>query len=707
MSTQAKKEEITLTLIEAVETLSHIVDLDIDQNRGFIQESTLLNEDRPIVQDVKHWLSAEDAGVTVNVIKKTFRVVLKYLKNVFDEDYSRNCGSQTLERIKTMMVLVGEAAKKLDKYTELFHRSRVASITGLKEYKQLQDFYVNHIAHKIDDRTLGRLVLELSKGTPKERGVKLVGRHNNEANHVFMDLDSVKKDTEYELFFLRKEDGSRFFSPRLIRNIKLVNDFGEGGALDRTSDLLFDMEFLQDRVAFANAKNICEVAKDPIEKFFQTAIHTTNRPIVELLNKALIALKMATNTSNLEHHLPVKNCFSYFSNFQLFLRECLISYDYQRIIAYALEKQSKLDAVIVKLVNSLCTALYTQFRGTQLSEAVHKLIQESNGYVVKDHQEAIKCSKTLSGGLAGEYAALVKSFKRYSGGYLNKILASLEEGDCRSFDPLSQGNLPSFLYSLYVDDFKCLVARWPSPTFQEVINKASINEEFKAFVRSFGDEDAVRKCLLFNFQDRVSWKESARCDALEDLSETSNDHLNVVTIAKDTEFYHQLSPYNNQNQAEAFMKEFKNQLENRASGYFFPEKIRKELLHGFVDRAMSAVHRIFFSGKNMLLREHRMDFIEIFYLFLELKIIDCIQPDIVALSCKDGLDITSTAAAELFVFLKMSGQERLSEGDRETLDAVLYGPCLLTRERIIMPDRFERFLRAVKVIEAVREQYGR
>ena len=90
MSTQAKKEEITLTLIEAVETLSHIVDLDIDQNRGFIQESTLLNEDRPIVQDVKHWLSAEDAGVTVNVIKKTFRVVLKYLKNVFDEDYSRN-----------------------------------------------------------------------------------------------------------------------------------------------------------------------------------------------------------------------------------------------------------------------------------------------------------------------------------------------------------------------------------------------------------------------------------------------------------------------------------------------------------------------------------------------------------------------------------------------------------------------------------------
>ena len=39
------------------------------------------------------------------------------------------------------MVLVGEAAKKLDKYIELFQKINVRSVTELREYKQLQEFY--------------------------------------------------------------------------------------------------------------------------------------------------------------------------------------------------------------------------------------------------------------------------------------------------------------------------------------------------------------------------------------------------------------------------------------------------------------------------------------------------------------------------------------------------------------------------------------
>jgi hypothetical protein len=175
---------------------------------------------------------------------------------------------------------------------------------------------------------------------------------------------------------------------------------------------------------------------------------------------------------------------------------------------------------------------------------------------------------------------------------------------------------------------------------------------------------------------------------------------------KDTEFYHQLAPYAQNNHADVFIKNLKYQIEMKDGGFAFPLEVKAELKK-FIPETVEAIHRIFFSNKNILLRENRLDFIEIFYLFLELKIIECLKPDIVGLSCKDGLDITSSAGAELFVFLKFLNQEHLSENDQDQLDLILYGPCLITRERVMMPDRFNRMLNAIKVIESVRDQLGR
>lgn len=709
MSTQDKKSGMTLTLVEAVETLSNIADLQIDKNLGIAEKHDLVVSDRPLTYHTVHWLHHRDAEETVSIVKETFRVILRYLQDFYKNDYQGISDPQALERIKTVMVLVGEAAKKLDKYTTLFMKKQSGSVMDLKEYKKLQEFYLSRIAHKIDEGTLGKWIFALSqkKGIP-EKKVVLQGHPRSQTKHVFIDLESVKKDTEYELFFLRKEDGTRFFSPRLVRNIKLISDFGDYLGEEKKEDPLLNMEIWDDRTCYNYAKQIVKAVKGQIEKFFSQALQYADQELVDTLNKAIIALMMSANPRNLSHNMPLKNCTDYFKDFQVFLRQCLLSMDYQKLMAYPPDKSSKLNNGILKLVHDLCFTLYSGLTlSHELMGMVHGLIQEADEHLSADHKKAIRTADTLGARLAGEYAALSKILKYHPNGPMNRILNTLEDGNYHSFDPLLQDNLPSLLYGLYVQDKSCVFARWPSVTHQELIDKASLNEEFKAFLYACGNDSTVEKALLLNFQDRISWKEHSRCAAIEDMinHEAFGKQIEVVTIAKDTEFYNQLAPYNNENRADTFIANFKKQLKDDGAGYKFPTWMAKEL-SGFIDKAIPEVHKIFFSNKNMLLREHRLDFIEIFYLFLELKIIDLVKPDLVGVSCKDGLDITLTASTLLFILMKLLNQERLSENDREFIDLMLYGPCLLTRERILTPERFNRMISALKSIESVRSQFG-
>lgn len=714
MTTHGKKNEMTLTLVEAVETLSNIADLQFDREVGITQQHDLVLNDKDVSYRTVHWFHHKGASATVNMVKETFRVILNYLQDFYKNEYSHVVNDQAVERIKTIMVLVGEAAKKLDKYTNLFHKAHGQSVLESKEYKQLQEFYYNRVAKKVDEGTIGKWILALARKGATSKGTVLSGGpRSNFTKHVFIDLESVKKDTEYELFFLKKEDGTRFFSPRLVRNIKLVSDFGNFiGEGKEEEDPLAGIENWQDRMAYTCAKNIIRSTRSHIEKFYKTAMHSKDRDLVQTVNEALIALMMAGNPRHLsDANSPsqTKKCRDYFHDFQLFLRSSLKSADYQRLIAYQPEKTSKLAHSVLNLIHFLSMAIYTQLTGYQEHlHAIHDLILKASSKLSEGHKDAYKGGMKLWSKLAGDYVAMTKIMKGHASGPINKILVKLEEGECHEFDPILQNNLPSQLYTLYVQESKIQFARWPSPTYQEFIHKANINEEFKAFLYGSAHDHNVNKILLFNFQDRSSWKEHFRSAVVEDLPkhESFEKHIEVVTLPKDTDFYHQLSPYSQENHAEVFLKEFKEQIASENGGFFFPEAIRKVFGKEFISRTLDAIHRIFFSGKNILLREDRLDFIEIFYMFIQLKIIESMKPDTVGFSCKDGLDISSSNAAQLFAFLKLLNQERLSENDQEHMDLMLYGPCLITRERVMIPDRFNRMLSALKTIEGVRDQFG-
>ena len=239
-----EKHGSNISLIDAVETLSHIADLEYDQEIGITETHDLKFQDQVFTYRTVHWLHPHGAELTLSVVKNVFRSILNYLKSYYENEYSYVTNPQTIEGIKTIMVLVGEAAKKLDKYTHFFQHSQSKSVTQLKEYKQLQEFYLTRIARKIDEGQLGKWIMGLSQrvlGQKRVAAPTTTIRKAMQTKHVYVDLESVKRDTEYELFFLRKEDGSRFFSPRLVRNIKLISDFGNYFSEKKGDDPLVDV----------------------------------------------------------------------------------------------------------------------------------------------------------------------------------------------------------------------------------------------------------------------------------------------------------------------------------------------------------------------------------------------------------------------------------------------------------------------------------
>lgn len=706
MNYRNRKESSTTTIVEAVETLSNIADLNFDSDLGISQRHDLIIQDKKISYRTVHWLHHRDVDSSVEMVKETFRIILNYLRNFYKKEFGYITNQQTLEGIKTIMVLVGEAAKKLDKYTSLFHKTHAKSVTQLKEYKKLQEFYFSKIARRIDEGLLGKWIMALSTKVSDRKVPKLEGKKRSETKHIFIDLDSVKRDTEYELFFMRKEDGTRFFSPRLVRNIKLVSDFGDYFGEYKDDDPIENRDIWHDRCLHACAKNILNAIGKEIDYFYRESMPHKDREYVEALNKTLIALMLCSNPHNLMHHSPIKSCRDYFYDFQFFLRAALQSADYQRLIAYPPKKSNTLATSLLHLTHSLCRAFCCQMNGYQDQKSmIHGLIHEA---IQSNPSEVIEDKFSLYSKLSHGYASMTKLLNRHSGGSMNVILEALEGGKYQGFDPLFQGNIPQQLYTIYVKGNQYSVIRLPSPTQQEFIHKASIVNEFKGCLRAFKHDQAIQRILLFNLQDRTSWKDHVRCVALQELQKP--DHFpNQITIAemtKDTEFFHQLAPYHHDNHAETFMRHFREHLADEGCGYVFSEHANKGLSKEFIDETLNGIHQVFFSGKNILLREHRMDFIELFYLFLQLKLIELEKPSVVSFTCKDSIDNGQAAATQLFLFLKLLNQKILSEADYEDVDLMIYGPALMQRDRVMLPERFNRMLSAIKLVESTKDQMG-
>lgn len=709
MNTKGKNQEGTsLSIIDAVESLTDFAELEIVPDIGLTKTHTIVIGENPVSYRSIQWVHHNDIDSQLKHLREIFKVILHYLRDTYRKHHLQIDTYQNIEGIKNIMVLVGEAAKKLDRFKSIFHSSVLESVTDWKEYRQLQDFYLSRIAHHIDEGVLSKWIFGLAQ---KAFSVKppshAITEKSLQTKHVFVDLEAVKKDSEYELFFIRKEDGTRFYSPKLIRNIKLVCDFGDYMGEKKLDDPLADLFVWQDRFVHIAARDLYTSISSSIRDFFDHGIKHKDKEIVERIKNALMALMLCSNPRHLSRNSPPKLCLRYFQDYQHYVRDILETREYQRLVAYPPEASEKEARSVLGLIRALCWGYFKSIKSLQeMMGPIQSLIAEAKQNISQEHLEALKAKNYLWSRLSCDHTALTKLIKRHGNGHLIKILTMLEEGHS-IFDPILQGNISCQLYSLYFNEMKIDCVHLPSPIKQGAINKATISPEFKGYINALGSLQE-RKHLVINLQDKTSWREYERCKVLEETQFKSefDNHLIVVTLPKDTEFYHQLPPYLGERYSKDFFNTLKTHILEEGYGFFLPPEIKNQLSEDFIDQLAATIHRIFFHNKNILLPEYRLDFIEIFYAFLVLKIIEIIKPSSFSFTCKDGLDIGGTSSSLVFAFLKLLNEEKLSEEQIQYLNTLIYTPSLIVRERLLSPERFKRMIAAIKLFESVREEHG-
>ncbi|MFT5318846.1 MAG: hypothetical protein ACI8RA_002115, partial [Chlamydiales bacterium] len=141
-----------LSIEDAIENLSNIADLSEEDKLSITEHYSIILERADLTERTIQLLDEQETDHTITAVKETFRVVLQYIRQLYKKEIGELSTDKNLEGIKSIMVLVGDAAVKLDKYTSLFKGIYAGrTISEMKEYKQIQQFYRAKIAAEVNE----------------------------------------------------------------------------------------------------------------------------------------------------------------------------------------------------------------------------------------------------------------------------------------------------------------------------------------------------------------------------------------------------------------------------------------------------------------------------------------------------------------------------------------------------------------------------
>ncbi len=691
-----RKEE-ELSVMEAVDNLSNMSEIDL--------KASMIEEDEGEFSTEINWRDPKQALRNEPAVKETFRVLHRYLQNMVRRDRTILDDPQTLKGIQAIMLLASEAVRKMDRFAALYPKEYKA-ISKLKEYTDLQKYYQQQV---LGQRPQPKEIVEGWEEHLDENYEEIAGEAKG-----LKDLEAVRKDQSYELFFIKDENDRPYFSRSLLRHIRLLGNFDELIAKAEGEDPLLKLRELYDQELHEGAKDALQLASPYIDEFYKEGMKYKERPYEGSLNKAVMALRMAANPKNLIENQSFKSCLEYYADFHRFLRQALRAPRYQKRISGELGDTPYTHALL-RLTHALCCFFFMRTEPKKETlKLIHEMIErgdELQGPRQKPKAEEKKLQ--LWTDLLDADESLRFLAKHYPNGPIMRTLDMFrEEEEYEGYDPLMHENFPSQVFILSDKHLHVSVLRIPCPVQQIYINSADIVEEFLGFMRFLKEERKPDQHLLVNLQDRTSWKEYARCKALEDLAKTAEytKTFHILGLPRDTSFFLQDEEYQTVEGAPVFMEQFEQQvLSGIDCGYLIPEPLRDKKLEKFVKESLKMVHEGFFDGSTNLSHSQRLSFIEIFYLLLTLKMIELLKVDSVSFTCKDAVDTGTQQTAIFYGFLKMvTNPKAWSKADKEQLLWILYTPALLVRERPINQAHLKRTISALETVhrQCIKNQKG-
>ncbi len=673
------KKRKGLSLLEAVDSLTTLSEIDAYVIQESLEE-VLQNRER---------------------LKEVFKVIHTYLLKFIEKGSDELRDPNVQRGIHSLMVFINEAAQKIDRSSEAVEGKVIESMSQVSEYQDLQQFYMNKIAARFPRALESSGVLLEGWTYSKEEDSQDVRRK------VLRDLGDVRQDRAYELFFIRKEDGHPFFNHQLLEHLKLVGNFNPILRNAIGVDLFSHVQLIRDKNLQTGAKKILHAIEPYMDEYYKVGLRFKDKEFVGSINKALMALMLAANSRNLMQNTTGKSCLSYYNDFQLYFRKAFLCKEYKSYLLESKSQSNEIASILLNLCHNLSAAFFTRGEShIEMVAFIRLLIEKGEHEITTD--APTKSPVCMWNTLLDDDAGIRNVLKQYPSGPLMKAVHLFSEHLVEGFDPIAQNNLPFQLYTCIGDEMHVTCLHVPCPTRQMRIGKAEIVEEFYGFLYSLSAKGSQRH-LLINLQDHTSWEEHARCVALEEiqLDEKLKKSCSVVTLPKDGDFYLQTGPYLELKVASEFIEQFKSQvIGDKGCGYFFSAPWNSVQSKEFIDQSMETIHVSFFGKKKHLEHKNRLDFIEIFFLFLILKMIETYNPDSISFTCKDGIDTGAVASAELFSFLKMmNGEESWNKEDKDSLLWMLYNPALTLRERAVDGARLDRMVSALLIVQGALEAH--
>jgi len=675
---------------DAMENLATIASIDMEQPPllAIVKKTRFVLDSEEVGKEYAQWLSGEGSEVILALLDATYQAIHLHLQHLYNNPETDWESHKIRQGIASTMDLVGESAQKMDRYLSMrlgeVYKGQVAT---REPFKALGHFYSERFAKKFEGGIEGPEIWQEEWSESPIEGSEL------------QDFEAVKKDREYELFYIRNEMGQPYFTRELLRNLKLSVHF-DGETESFEEDPLLKIRTMADRDLNAAAKQILGDCHSSMEEFYKTCRKTQENALVQALNTAIVALFLTADLRHLIQNTEGKSALPYFQDFHRSLRVAMQTSEYQKLIAYPPERDDRASLAMIQLTHHFCYALFHRVSGVK-QEAIgliHRTMRRGEELQTKKEK-----GNSLWNQLLLDDEKLRTLLAKFPNGPLFKILDVVleeqEEDAVVPFDPIGQENLPGSLYEIEHKGKSILVLRIPSPTRQSIINKVEIVEEFKGFLRYHGSK---RKHLIVNLQDRTSWREFSRSGAIESMQKMAefSGHLFVLTLPKDTDFYFQNNEYLHLEKATDFLTSLKAQLASPEScGFHFPHVWKPQDMQKYVAELLPLIHEHFFESKAKLSRKEREDFIEIFYQFLILKAIEVCDPDSLSFTCKDAVDTGAAQSALFYLFLKILSEDLNPKTDRDFLLWLLYTPAFFVRERAIDSERFYRALSAAESME--------
>ncbi|MCH9633409.1 MAG: hypothetical protein S4CHLAM7_01340 [Chlamydiae bacterium] len=700
-----------LSILEAVENLSNIAEMDLNDKIGLIEDHVVVHgaSEEDVLETIS-WLEDKSEHQTEQIVEETYQAVLKYVKDFHKKEFSRFYDKKNQEGIKKIMLLVGQASDKLKNFTHLFKGVHKEGVEETKAYRQLNKFYNERIAIEDGDKVS---LIDLSRKDRKLDSQKHPQIEEDEnalkSKQFVLDVEKTKEDKDYELLYIQREDGSRFLEPNFFRNIKAACNFGEFVGIKAERNPIESLSHWQDLSLHKSAVGLLKIVEPYLSEFYKEGMKYRDMEVVANVNMGLMALMLAACPKNRSHLNPPKSCAQFFQDFHHYLRATLASFEYQKLRSFPPPSSSVFLHNLLDVIHLLSWGFFFQPVDEKSLDFVLDDMLEEGKVSVRKKEKKAPHSESFWKTLENDFLYMQRYLMGYPIGPLYKTLQTISQGQEDSFDTFQLGNHPFEFQNIQFDNQALSLIRLPSPTSQEIISKVELDQEFTGLVDALNTSKENKKHLIVNLQDRTSWNEFSRSKFLEKLPNESNfiQALGVVTLSKTSDFYYQRGAYKDVSKAKDFFKQVIFHLHEKDTGFYFSAWVEEKLFNGFIEKIIGQTHRFFFAGKSTLNQEERQDFIEILYQLITLKLIELFDASSLSFTCKDSLDVGGVQTMSFYSFLKLISNEKMTEKDRSKMHLLLFANPILIRNRTMHSDGFLRMLQGMKRIEKALEKHSK